>query len=66
MYKKIKPGLNIIMGSEDDATCLYCKEPYTSSKSGEPWIRCCGCAQWAHELCAGSENTVTYICEYCR
>ena len=54
------------MESEDDTTCLYCKEPYTLSKSGEPWIKCCGCAEWAHELCADSENTIAYICDFCR
>jgi len=34
--KKFKPRLSITMGSEDDATCIYCKEPYSSSKSCEP------------------------------
>jgi len=63
--KKFKPVLSI-MESEDDTTCIICKEPYTLSKSGEPWIKCCGCAQWAHELCADSENTLAYICDFCR
>ncbi|CAI6367059.1 unnamed protein product [Macrosiphum euphorbiae] len=64
--KTFKPVLSISMESEDDTTCLYCKEPYTLSKSGEPWIKCCGCAEWAHELCADSENTIAYICDFCR
>jgi hypothetical protein len=64
--KKFKPLLSLTMESEDDATCIYCKKPYTSSKSGEPLIKCCVCAEWAHELCADSENTVPYICDFCR
>jgi len=50
---------------EEDVCCIYCNEPYKSSKSGEQWIRCCSCTGWAHELCAGYDNTAAFVCDMC-
>lgn len=50
---------------EEDVSCIYCNEPYKLSKSGEQWIRCCNCTGWAHELCAGYENTAVFECDMC-
>lgn len=38
---------------EEDADCLFCQGSFSSDKSGEKWIQCCRCYQWAHEECAG-------------
>lgn len=50
----------------DDTDCLYCKEAYSNSKTNEMWIRCSGCHQWAHEVCACCEDEdVDFLCEDC-
>ncbi|KAB0804472.1 hypothetical protein PPYR_01442 [Photinus pyralis] len=45
--------------SEDDqqnTKCLYCNSSFLQSKSGEGWIQCLLCKQWAHDACAGVED----------
>lgn len=34
-----------------DCICLVCGEWSTHSRSGEKWIQCTNCTQWAHKLC---------------
>ena len=48
----------------DNVLCIYCSETYNSSKSGEMWVMCEKCQNWAHELCADNESG-SFICEFC-
>lgn len=53
--------------SESDPDCLICGESYINSVSGEGWIKCSGCLQWAHEACSGVEEVEDdFICDFCR
>lgn len=53
--------------SESDPECLICGESYTNSVSGEGWIKCSGCLQWAHDACSGVEEVEDdFICDFCR
>lgn len=52
---------------EDDASCIYCNELYSLSKSGEGWIRCQRCKKWSHTECAGiSKRTKQFLCDICQ
>lgn len=39
---------------------------YSEDTAGEIWIKCQKCNIDAHELCAGTEESDEFICEYCR
>jgi hypothetical protein len=56
--KKVDPN-------EENVPCLVCGDTYVNSKSGEPWIQCNMCQNWAHQLCA-DYNTGIYICDNCK
>lgn len=50
----------------DDAECLFCGDTYLRSRTGEGWVRCIQCLQWAHDQCAGvEENDEDYACDNC-
>ncbi|XP_031333945.1 uncharacterized protein LOC116163957 [Photinus pyralis] len=55
--------------SEDDqqnTECLYCNSSFLQSKSGEGWIQCLLCKQWAHDACAGVEDDEdVFQCNLC-
>ncbi|KAG5882926.1 hypothetical protein JTB14_012653 [Gonioctena quinquepunctata] len=36
---------------EEECYCIICLSPYSESRSGEKWIQCITCKQWAHEEC---------------
>lgn len=51
---------------ENDTSCVYCNELYSSSVAHEGWIQCIQCKNWAHELCSGvDELDDVFICDYC-
>lgn len=65
-FKKGKSN-NKSKREKDDVECLYCNNKYSSDRSGEEWIKCCNCKNWAHEACAGIEpNQHYFICDLCR
>ena len=47
-----------------DVLCIYCSETYASSRSGEMWVMCGSCGNWAHELCSDNESG-SFTCEFC-
>ena len=49
---------------DDDAVCLFCGETFNNSKSGELWVQCVMCREWAHMLCSGCESD-DFICDFC-
>ena len=51
-------------GYDDDLYCMVCFDPYSASKSGEEWVTCQGCRQWAHLACTRGDGTVS-ICYNC-
>ena len=54
-----------VVSANDDARCLYCQELY--SMSGENWVQCSDCQNWAHYSCAGfDDNSVDFTCELCQ
>lgn len=51
---------------DDDASCIYCTELYSKSRSKEVWIRCLSCKLWAHTECAGvSTKSKQFVCDVC-
>ncbi|XP_028172047.1 uncharacterized protein LOC114361250 [Ostrinia furnacalis] len=48
---------------EEECYCLICLAPYSESRSGEKWIQCTSCKQWAHEEC--TEGGLSYVCHNC-
>lgn len=56
----------LVSDDEDDASCLYCNEVYSRSKSREKWIQCQTCRKWCHIECAGvSYKIKIFCCELC-
>lgn len=49
---------------DDDPDCMFCGEAYKRSKSGELWVQCMMCREWAHMLCTGCE-THDFVCDFC-
>ena len=49
----------------NDANCLFCESKFSEDVSGELWVQCMMCSQWAHNECAGPEKD-DYICDFCR
>ncbi|KAG5889685.1 hypothetical protein JTB14_033613 [Gonioctena quinquepunctata] len=48
---------------EEECYCIVCLSPYSESRSGEKWIQCITCKQWAHEEC--TEGGLGYVCHNC-
>ncbi|KAG5897876.1 hypothetical protein JTB14_000756 [Gonioctena quinquepunctata] len=48
---------------EEECYCIICLSPYSESRSGEKWIQCITCKQWAHEEC--TEGGLSYVCHNC-
>ncbi|KAG5890315.1 hypothetical protein JTB14_032825 [Gonioctena quinquepunctata] len=48
---------------EEECYCSVCLSPYSESRSGEKWIQCITCKQWAHEEC--TEGGLGYVCHNC-
>lgn len=54
-----------VVSANEDARCLYCQELY--SMSGENWVQCSHCQNWAHYSCAGfDDNSVDFTCKLCQ
>lgn len=55
--------------NDNDAFCLYCKEPYSRTKSIEGWIKCrnINCKNWAHESCTKwlDDDMDGFVCKIC-
>ncbi|KAG5875203.1 hypothetical protein JTB14_033896 [Gonioctena quinquepunctata] len=51
----------------NDKECIFCDESYSNSLSGEGWIRCSVCFNWAHDKCVGVEDDDPdeFICDLC-
>ncbi|KAG5863740.1 hypothetical protein JTB14_020355 [Gonioctena quinquepunctata] len=51
----------------NDEECIFCGESYSNSLSGEGWIRCSVCFNWAHDKCAAVEDDDPddFICDLC-
>jgi hypothetical protein len=63
--KKKTKNCNETVRVEDDVTCLYCGQLYSSSS--EEWIKCSECGNWADTVCADvNSDTIEFICELCR
>lgn len=50
---------------EENVPCLVCGDLYGHSKSGESWVQCNICQEWAHQLCT-DYNSRVYICDNCK
>jgi hypothetical protein len=63
-FKRKKNNTQQEMSSEEEE-CFYivCLSPYSESRSGEKWIQCTICKQWAHEEC--TEGGLSYVCHNC-
>ena len=54
-------------GSGDKVKCLCFGESFGASVSGEGWACCTACKQWAHDECAGiDDSNVSFTCELCK
>ena len=63
---KTKKSKQTTNDATDDASCLYCCEKWSCSRSRDPWIRCTECLKWAHCACAGVKRTAkTFQCDLC-
>ena len=49
--------------SDEEWRCIYCLQPWASSKPGEEWVRCCICKKWAHLDC--TEKFPYFVCLIC-
>ncbi|XP_023240420.1 uncharacterized protein LOC111638880 [Centruroides sculpturatus] len=45
--------------------CLVCCDRYSNSRSGEEWIQCQECKNWAHSRCRKYRDMLTYFCPNC-
>jgi hypothetical protein len=51
---------------DHETSCIICKDVYVNSKSGEGWIQCDSCTEWAHEACALlRDDDEYYLCDFC-
>ncbi|KAG5889879.1 hypothetical protein JTB14_018925 [Gonioctena quinquepunctata] len=63
-FKRKKSNTQQEMSSEEEECyCIVCLSPYSESRSGEKWIQCITCKQWAHEEC--TEGGLSYVCHNC-
>ena len=46
------------------ANCRFCVEPYSNSRTGEKWIKCLSCKDWAHEERALPGKNF-FLCQNC-
>jgi len=62
-----RPTKNLEKSTDSaDASCIYCCEMWSRSKSRDSWIRCIACLKWAHCACAGVKRTAkTFQCDLC-
>lgn len=51
---------------EENVPCLICQDIYGNSRSGESWVRCNICSDWAHQLCTDYSGAGIYICDNCK
>lgn len=54
--------------SEEDSLeyyCLVCCDSYSNSLSGEEWVQCQECKNWAHSRCRQNQALRTYVCPNC-
>lgn len=58
-------GESPLTEDENDAACMFCSGLFSGDCSGEEWIRCIMCVQWAHSECAGYSDK-KYICDFCK
>ena len=49
--------------SANDWRCLVCDDTYHNSASGEEWVQCVKCKQWAH--CACTDGSQKYVSDFC-
>ena len=47
----------------EDYWCLACGGEWSNSASGEQWVQCIKCKDWAHESC--TNESVYYVCDLC-
>ena len=47
----------------EDYWCLACGGEWSNSASGEQWVQCIKCKDWAHESC--TNESVHYVCDLC-
>lgn len=40
----------------DDAACIFCEQLYSEDNTGQVWVQCLSCEQWAHSECAGADK----------
>lgn len=45
--------------------CLVCCDPYSNSRSGEEWVQCQDCKNWAHSRCGKNRGFLIYTCPNC-
>ena len=49
---------------DDDVNCIVCGEPFSERRSGETWVMCVMCSNWAHLQCTPNDYQ-TYVCDDC-
>ncbi|XP_068990461.1 uncharacterized protein [Neodiprion pinetum] len=45
--------------------CIVCCDAYSKSQSGETWIQCLLCKNWAHSKCIKNMSKASYVCPNC-
>ena len=60
--KKLKFG-KVSVSHPDDTPCIMCGDKFSNSASGEKWVRCGSCNEWAHVLC--TEGNPVLVCPEC-
>lgn len=60
-----KKPREVFSPEEASVACLLCGDTFGNSASGEKWIQCNLCQQWAHALCTDYKTGV-FICDCCR
>ena len=51
------------VSDDEEWPCIICGEPFSNSRSREPWLQCTECKKWAHEAC--TTGSVYFICPNC-
>lgn len=50
---------------DHDVACMFCYRNYAEDTSGETWIQCILCSNWAHEDCSGALSD-HFVCDFCQ